>query len=124
MELFEKLENMKMMLIDDDKWIRDSMSIFFEGEGCPLTTFETAEEGLKLLENEDFQIIIADYFLPGITGLEFFQRIRDSHLFTIKILITAYGNNQLVADARKLGIHYFIEKPFTTRSINGFSIKS
>jgi len=117
MELFKKLENMKMMLIDDDKWIRDSMSIFFEGEGCPLTTLETAEEGLKLLENEDFQIIIADYFLPGITGLEFFQRIRDSHSFVIKIMITAYGNNQLVADAKKSGIHGFIEKPFTTRSI-------
>ena len=74
MNLFEKLKNMKTMLIDDDKWIRDSMSLFFIGEGCTLTALETAEEGLKLLENEDFQIIIADYFLPGITGLEFFNR--------------------------------------------------
>ena len=117
MDLFEKLKVMKTLLIDDDKWIRDALSLFFQGEGCPLTTLESAEEGLKLLENEDFQIIIADYLLPGITGLEFFQRIRDSHSFAIKILITAYGNNQLVTDAKKLGIHDFIEKPLSTRSI-------
>lgn len=117
MDLFEKLRTMKTLLIDDDKWIRDSLSLFFQGEGCQLTTLETAEEGLKLLKNKDYQIIFADYYLPGINGLEFFHRIRDSHSCAIKILITAHGNNQLEADASKLGIHDFIEKPFTTGSI-------
>ena len=117
MDLFNKLKEMRTLLIDDDKWIRGSMSLFFQGEGCHLTTLETAEEGLKLLESHHYDIIIADYFLPGINCLEFFDRIRDSHSGVIKILITAYGNNQLMADASNIGIHDFINKPFTTKTI-------
>ncbi|UCE54427.1 MAG: response regulator transcription factor [Desulfobacterales bacterium] len=46
MDVFDKLRTMKILLIDDDEWIRDSLSIFFEAEGCQLMVFETAEEGL------------------------------------------------------------------------------
>ena len=45
MNLFSKLKNMKILLIDDDEWIRDSMQLFFEGEGCHLLAIGTAEEG-------------------------------------------------------------------------------
>ena len=117
MNLFEKLQEMKTLLIDDDKWIRDSMSLFFEGEGCHLTVLETAEEALKILKDTNYDIIITDYYLPGIDGLEFFHRIQDSHAYAIKILITAYGNHQLLSDALRIGIHDFIDKPFTTKTI-------
>ena len=45
MELYEKLRKMHILLIDDDEWIRDAMQLFFESEGCPIKTLETAEEG-------------------------------------------------------------------------------
>ena len=48
MDLFSKLKKMRILLIDDDEWIRDSLSLYFEGEGCHLLALETAEEG-----NED-----------------------------------------------------------------------
>jgi len=46
MELFRKLKEMRMLLIDDAEWIRDSLSIFFEAEGCQLVALETAEKGI------------------------------------------------------------------------------
>ena len=61
MNLYKKLRNMKMLLIDDDAWIRDSLSIFFESEGCHLKALETAEEGLKALKKQPYDIIIVDY---------------------------------------------------------------
>jgi len=117
MDLFAKLRDMKILLIDDDEWIRDSLSIFFEGEGCYLQALETAEEGVKALKNQDYDIIMIDYRLPGIDGLEFLRRIKGSHPNVMKILITAYGNKEIVSQAARLGIEDFIEKPFTSKTI-------
>ena len=119
MDLFSKLKEMKIMLIDDDGWIRDSMSIFFESEGCYLLALETAEEGIEELKKQHYDIIIFDYRLPGMDGLEFLRRIQALHPDTIKILITAYGSRELVSEGKRIGIQDFIEKPFTTKTIEG-----
>ena len=108
---------MKILLIDDDEWIRDSLTLFFENEGCCLVALETAEEGMAALKKKSYDIIIADYKLPGMDGLEFFKHLQKSHPDVIKILITAYGSNGVVSEAFKLGIHDFIDKPFTSKTI-------
>ena len=61
MDCFSKFRNMKILLIDDDEWIRDSLRIFFEAEGCHLLAFETAEEGLTELKDRTYDLIIVDY---------------------------------------------------------------
>ena len=117
MDLFSKLKEMRILLIDDDEWIRDSLNIFFESEGCQITTLETAEEGVEELERHGYDIIIADYRLPGMDGLEFFEQIKESHPDVVKILITAYGSKDVFLKARKIGIQEFIDKPFTSETI-------
>ena len=110
MNLFNKLKNMEIVLIDDDEWIRDSLSMFFESEGCHLTTLETAEEGMDALKKRSYDIIIADYKLPGMDGLEFFRQLEKSHPDVMKILITAYRSEEVVSEADRMGIHGFINK--------------
>ncbi|MBW1709266.1 MAG: response regulator [Deltaproteobacteria bacterium] len=108
---------MKILLIDDDEWIRDSLTLFFEGEGCHLLAFETAEEAMAELKTQPYDIIITDYKLPGIDGLEFLKRIKEPYPNTMKILISAYGSEEVVSEGIKHGIHDFIEKPFVTKTI-------
>jgi len=117
MNLFNQLREMKMLLIDDDEWIRNSLILFFEGEGIELKALETAEEGLEELQKISYDIIIVDFRLPGISGLEFLKRIQVTHPQTIKILITAYKDKKLISEALSIGIQDFIEKPFTTKTI-------
>ena len=117
MDLFSRLKDMKILLIDDDEWIRDSLTLFFEDEGCRLVAFETAEEGMDALKKKSYDIIIADYKLPGMDGLEFFRHLQKSHPDVKKILITAYGSKGVVSEAFKLGVHDFIDKPFTSETI-------
>lgn len=117
MNLFKKLKNRSILLIDDDEWIRDAMSLFFEGEECFLHTFETAEEGLKIINTIGFDIIIVDYILPGMTGLGFFKRIQKKCNNAIRILITAYGTDEVFLQARHLGVDDIIEKPFKAENI-------
>ena len=117
MNLYEKLRSMKILLIDDDEWIRDSLKIFFESEGCLIDAFETAEEALKAIKKQTYDIILVDYRLPGMDGLDFLKRIRTSNSTAIKILVTAYGNKEVISEANQLGIHGYLEKPFSTKTI-------
>lgn len=117
MNIFRKLKEMSILLIDDDEWIRDSLSILFESEGCHLTALETAEEGMKELNGKTYDIIITDYRLPGMNGLEFFKKIKRSHPNAMEVLITAYRSNDVVSEAKKIGIQDFIEKSFTSKTI-------
>ena len=117
MDLFSKLKGMKILLIDDDEWIRGSLNIFFENEGCRITAFETAEEAIGELKGQNCDIIFADYRLPGMNGLQFFKRTEKSHSHAIKIIITAYKSEEVISEANSLGIQSFIEKPFSTKII-------
>ena len=117
MNVFNKLKEMKILLIDDDEWIRDSLSLFFESEGCHITALETAEEGMEDLKRQAYDIIIVDYRLPGMNGLEFIKRVQASHPKSIKILITAYGRKDIFLTARKIGVNDFIDKPLTVQNI-------
>ena len=117
MDLFSKLKKMRILLIDDDEWIRDSLSLYFEGEGCHLFALETAEEGIEALKGQNYDIIMVDYRLPGMDGLEFLKRIQKTQSHAMKVLITAYRSDEVVSEAMKIGIDGFIEKPFTTRNI-------
>jgi DNA-binding NtrC family response regulator len=116
MDVFSKLRHMKILLIDDDEWIRDSLSVFFEAEGCHVMVFETAEEGINELKDQTYDLIIVDYKLPGLDGLEFLKRTHKAQSDAIKVLITAYRNDKVVAEARKLKVQGFIEKPFTSET--------
>lgn len=117
MDVFSKLRNMKILLIDDDEWIRDSLGIFFEAEGCSIAAVETAEEGLEAIRSQDYDLIITDYKLPGMDGIEFLRQIQTSKPNVIKILITAYKSELVIEEAKKAGVQHLIAKPFTSETI-------
>jgi len=117
MNLFSKLKDKKILLVDDDEWIRDSLTVYFGTEGCHILAVETAEEGLELLKQEDWDIILTDYKLPGIDGLTFSKKIQGIRPDAIKILITAYKSKEVVSEARSAGIQDLIDKPFTIKTI-------
>ena len=116
-DLFSHLKKMRILLIDDDEWVRDSLRLFFEAEGCSLLALETAEEGLAALKRECFDLIITDYRLPGMDGVTFLDRIQARCPDALKVVITAYGSPQAISWAKRIGAHDFIEKPFTSETL-------
>jgi CheY-like chemotaxis protein len=117
LNLWARREGAKILLVDDDERIRDSLRLFFEDQGCIFLAEERAERALEKLERQAFDIIILDYKLPGMNGLEFLGRIRKSHPATAKIFITAYSGEDLFAQAREAGAVGFIRKPLTSEKI-------
>jgi len=117
MELFRKLKNRTILLVDDDEWIRDSLSIYFETEDYRISAHETAEKALVELERRKFDVVITDYRLPGMDGIVFLEKIKKSHAGAIKIMISAYATEAVTRRAKQAGAQYLIPKPFTSKSI-------
>ncbi len=115
MNPFNELKKLKTLLVDDDELIRDSLEIAFTTKGCAMRVAETAEEGLGAIAEEQFDIIISDYRLPGMNGLDFMKRAAVAQPQAVKFLITAYRDDHIFSEAIRLGVHEFIEKPFAVK---------
>ncbi len=112
-----QLKKIDIMLIDDDEFIRESLSFFFEDAGIHILALETAEEGLREIKIREFDVVIADYKLPGMDGIEFFEQIQKLNIKPIKFLITAYNNEEICTQAVKNGVRAIIEKPITSETL-------
>ena len=117
MDIFNRIKNMKILLVDDDEWIRDSMSFFFEAEGCNLLTFETAEEAMEAVTQQTYDIVFSDYKLPGMDGLEFLRRVKEKQPNAFEIFVTAYANCEIEKEANEIGVKDIIPKPFTSEDV-------
>ena len=117
MDLFARLQGMNVLLVEDDQWIRDSLRRFFANENCALMAVETGEDGLEIIKDNACDIIIADYRLPGMDGLAFLKKAQDINAQVKKILLTAYMTEPVISEAFRLGVHEFIEKPFSTEDL-------
>jgi two-component system, response regulator, stage 0 sporulation protein F len=117
MDIFLKLKDMHILLVDDDEWIRDSLAIYFESEDCRISVHETAEKALAELDRQKFDIIITDFKLPGMDGIAFLEKIKSSHPNAVKIMITAYASEIDVHRAKQAGAQDLIPKPFTSKNI-------
>ena len=117
MNLFNKLKKLKTLLVDDDEFIRDSLKIAFRAKDCAMRVAETAEEGLEAIREEKFDIIISDYRLPGMNGLDFIRQTAFIQPRAARFLITAYRDDHIFDDALRTGIDEFIEKPFEVKAL-------
>lgn len=117
MELFAELRKKNILLVDDDEWVRDSLLIFFESRGCRLKAVETAEAGMTEISKQFYDIMIIDYQLPGMSGLEFLCRMQNRYPEIPAILISAYGNYEIYNQANAIGVNNIIEKPFNTGTL-------
>ena len=114
---FHTLKHLKTLLVDDDEFVRDSIRLMFESRNCCIRAVETAEEALEILEAQRYDVVITDYRLPGMDGLEFCRRLKAIRPRALTVLITAYGSPTLATEAGNLGIRELVEKPITSEAI-------
>ena len=112
-----KIEDKKILLVDSSERIRDALSLFFELEECEFLAVGTPEEALEALRKDNYDIIIADYHLPGLNGLEFLIHVKSNFKKTIEILTTSYSDSKYIEEAKKAGIRNVIRKPFSAETL-------
>ena len=104
-------EKQKILLVDDEANTLKVLSTFLKKEGYSVLTAKTAEEAWNKLSQSDVNLLITDLKLPGKSGLDILQEIRD-YMPSIKvIIITAYGSINNAVQAMKLGAYNYLTKP-------------
>jgi DNA-binding NtrC family response regulator len=101
-----------LLVVDDEKNMRASLKGILGSEGFSVRPIESAEEALRVLEREEFFLIISDYRLGGMNGGEFLKICRERWPNLPTIVITAYATPKLAAEAIKAGAFDYLPKPF------------
>ena len=102
----------RILVIDDEAAIRDSLRMTLEYEGYEFLGAATGQEGLALAEREAPDLVLLDVKMPGMDGLEVLERLRNMHETTPVVMISGHGTTSTAVEATKKGAFDFIDKPF------------
>jgi DNA-binding NtrC family response regulator len=106
------VEKAKILIIDDEKLLRWSLEQNLTKEGYVVISAESGMKGLKLLSEDQPDIVLLDIHLPDVSGIDILEKIKKEKKHPIVIMITAFGDIETAVKAIKLGAYDFVEKPF------------
>jgi DNA-binding NtrC family response regulator len=102
----------RILLIDDDPGVRDSMERTLRAAGYGVQSAASGEEGFELARGGAFDVILSDMRMPGISGLDILRQLRDMRVDSAFIIMTGFGTVDTAVEAMKLGAVDFVQKPF------------
>ena len=105
---------LNILLVDDDRNLARTLSAGLRkvmGETISAAICSNGSQALSIMKNQRFDVVISDFNMPGMSGLEFFDTVRQTDRETILVLITAHGTQALGEQAQRLGFGY-LTKPF------------
>jgi len=111
------MEKKSILVVDDEKNIRLTMSRSLESLGIPVQTAVNGEEALAKLRESPFALVFLDLKMPGMDGMEVLRKIKNEWPKIRVIIITAHGTIESAVEAMKLGAVDFIQKPFSPTEI-------
>ncbi len=109
--------NAKILIVDDESTIRESLRESLAAEGYVAEVAETGEAALAKTHGTNYDLIITDLRLPGVSGLDVLQALRNQGNQTPVIMMTAYGDVDTAVSAMRGGAYDFIPKPFKLSAI-------
>jgi len=107
----------RILVIDDEAAIRDSLRMTLEYEGYEFVGAATGQEGLALAEREAPDLVLLDVKMPGMDGLEVLERLRHTNDALPVVVISGHGTISTAVEATKKGAFDFIEKPFASERV-------
>ena len=105
-------EKMSIMVVDDEKIVRESLFYWFKKAGHKVDTALSGFEALEKLEAETYDLMFVDIKMPGMDGIELLSKVKTDFPDTLVIIITAYGSIESAITAMKTGASDYLLKPF------------
>ena len=102
----------RILLVDDDPGIVDTLTRVLTDEGYVVTVEQRADAALARAKNDEFNVVVTDLKLPGLSGLELVRQLHADRPRLPIILITAFGTTQTAIEATKFGAYDYLLKPF------------
>jgi two-component system, NtrC family, nitrogen regulation response regulator NtrX len=108
---------MKLLIIDDEKSIRNTLKEILEFEGHNVSLASDGVEGLALATSDSFDVIFSDIKMPNMDGMELLDRLNEANVDSSVIMISGHGSIESAVDCIKKGAFDFIQKPLDLNRI-------
>jgi two-component system, NtrC family, response regulator AtoC len=102
----------KILVVDDEHLIRWSLEQNLKKQGYEVVTAGDGEEALRLVREEQPDLVLLDIQMPGISGIEALEKIKDYDEDIVVIMVTAHGGLETAVNAMRLGAYDYVSKPF------------
>jgi CheY-like chemotaxis protein len=103
--------NNQVLVIDDDEEMRSLLRELMQEEGYEVESVDSGPEAFRRIEKQDFDLIVTDIRMPGLSGLDILEGLRRLQPFAPVIVITAFGGNNVRRKAFEKGARAYLEKP-------------
>lgn len=111
------MENLKILILDDEPKITEQLAWHLQKKEMDITGVNTPEEAFRHFHHENTDILLLDVIMPGVSGLEILEKIKILSPDTAVIMMSGYGDMEMVINAMRLGAVDFIRKPFQMMDI-------
>lgn len=111
---------MKILVVDDERTALETLARGLRLRGHTPILAQNAVEALRHVcdPGRDVDLVITDYLMPGISGVELLKAIRSTHPLLPVIMVSGHGSSSMLCEALKHGFSGFIPKPFTPERLN------
>ena len=118
--LAKRMKPRRILVVDDEPDIRQSLSGVLEDEGYAVEAVESGESCLAALPGSDYELVLLDIWLPGIDGMEVLARIQEIPFGDrpVVVMISGHGSIETAVKATKLGAFDFLEKPLSIEKVS------
>jgi DNA-binding NarL/FixJ family response regulator len=100
-----------VLYVDDEKVLRDTLKLFLERDpDIRVTSVPSATEALELIRKTYFDVIISDYEMPVMNGIEFLKKVRKKYPGFPFIIFTGKGREEIVIEAINNGVDFYVKK--------------
>lgn len=107
----------RLLIVDDETELKHALCETLADEGYATTGAASAQEALELLAHKDFDLVLSDMMMPGMSGIELLRNIRQLSPNQLVIIMTGQGSIQSAVEAMKLGAFDYVLKPFNLQLI-------
>ena len=106
-----------ILVVDDESTTQDTLGFFLEAEGYRVATAGSGAEALSRIEEQEFDVIVADVLMPGVSGLDVLERSRALKPHIAVILITGHATVEMAIEALRKGAGDYLQKPFVLHDL-------
>jgi response regulator RpfG family c-di-GMP phosphodiesterase len=107
----------RVLVVDDEKFIRDIIADFLGMEGYIVRTAEDGSSAVTELERARYDMVISDLKMPRMGGLDLLKEVSKAHPDTLTVIMTGFGTVETAIDAMKRGAYDYILKPFKVEEV-------
>jgi CheY-like chemotaxis protein len=114
----------KVLVVDDDPVVGRSFDRVLSAKGYAVITASNGQEALDKLEAADYDVVFTDIKMPGMSGLEMAERVKETRPWLPVVIVTGYGSPDNEARAEAAGVSGFLRKPLSPEMIEGSAQKA